>query len=108
MFIIERRTAGVLAALATTTAMAVIGSVWDRVDDVTAPSTANSNSTFAMSVGPDVRHNRFFAGGQSGCAPASGTEAQAAPRVAVWSARVLNCLTPREQANDSSAFPKRP
>lgn len=106
MFIIERRTAGVLAALATTAAMAVLGNVWDRVDEVATPSTANSTAAFATSVGPAVRHNRFLAGGQLRCAPASGTEPQAAPRPAVWPARALNCLTSSEQANDSSAFPK--
>jgi hypothetical protein len=106
MFMIERRTAGVLAALASTAAMAVVGNVWDRLDEVATPSTANSTAALATSVRPDLRHNHFLAGGQPGCAPASGTEPQAAPRVAVWPARVLNCLTPGEQANDSSAVPK--
>jgi hypothetical protein len=55
MFIIERRTAGVLAALAGTAAMAILGSVWDRVDEVASPSKANSTAAFATSVGPSVR-----------------------------------------------------
>jgi hypothetical protein len=85
MFIIERRTAGVLAALATTAAVAVLGNVWDRVDEVATPSTANSTAAFATSVGSDVRHDPFLAAEQpAGCAPVSGTEPQAAPRQAVW------------------------
>jgi len=79
MFIIERRTAGVLAALVTTAAMAVLGNVWDRFDAVERPSTADSTAAFATPVGPDGRQNRL-AGGQAGCAPASGSEPQAAPR----------------------------
>jgi hypothetical protein len=55
MFIVERRTAGVLAALATAAAMAVLGNVWDRVDEGATPSTANSTAAFATSVGPGVR-----------------------------------------------------
>ena len=79
MFIIERRTAGVLAALATTAAMAVLGNIWDRVDEVATPTTANSTAAFATSVRPEVRHNGFLAGGELGCAQASGTEPQGAP-----------------------------
>ena len=52
MFIIERRTAGVLAALAITAAMVVLGNMWDRVDETT--STADSPAAFATSVGPGV------------------------------------------------------
>jgi hypothetical protein len=44
MFIIERRTAGVLAALATTAAMAVLGNIRDWVEEVATPSTANSTA----------------------------------------------------------------
>jgi hypothetical protein len=55
MFIIERRTAGVLAALATTAAMVVLGNFWDRVDEVGTPYTATSTPAFATSVGPSVR-----------------------------------------------------
>jgi hypothetical protein len=57
MFIVERRTAGVLAALATAAAMAVLGNVWDRVDEGATPSTANSTAAFATSVGPGVSAN---------------------------------------------------
>jgi hypothetical protein len=57
MFIIEQRTAGVLAALASSAAMAVLVNVWDRAHEVAAASTANST--------------------------AAGTEPQACARVAV-------------------------
>jgi hypothetical protein len=80
MFIIERRTAGVLAALAFTAAMAVLGNVWDRVDEVATPSSANSTAAFATSVGPDVSDNRLLAGRQPGCPSASGTEPPARAR----------------------------
>ena len=68
MFIIERRTAGVLAALAIPVAMAVLGNIWDRVNEVAGPSTANSTAAVVTSVGPDVRDNRFLAGQQTGSA----------------------------------------
>jgi hypothetical protein len=55
MFIIERRTTGVLAALATTAAVVVLGSVLDRVDGVETPATAKSVPASAKSVGPGVR-----------------------------------------------------
>jgi hypothetical protein len=55
MFIIERRTAGVLAALAITAAMVVLGNVWDPVDVVETLTTAKSTPPFAKSVGPVVR-----------------------------------------------------
>jgi hypothetical protein len=84
MFIIERRTAGVLAALATTAAMVVLGNVWDRVDAVAAPSTVNSTAAFAL--------NGLLAAEPPGCAPASGTQPQAAPR-----------LAPGERASDPGA-----
>jgi len=80
MFIIERRTAGVLAALVTTAAMAVLGNVWDRFHEVERPATADSTVAFATPLGPDGRQNRYLAGGQAGCVQASGTEPQAAPR----------------------------
>jgi hypothetical protein len=57
MFIIERRTAGVLAALATTAAMVVLGSVRDPVDVVETPTTANSTAlatSVASGVGPSA------------------------------------------------------
>ena len=80
MFIIERRTAGVLAALLTTAAMVVLGNLRDPVDEVATPSTANSTAAFATSVAPDVRDNRFPAGDQPGCPPASGPEPRAGAR----------------------------
>ncbi len=49
MFIIERRTAGVLAALATTAAVVVLGNVRDPVDDAKTPYTATSTPAFAAS-----------------------------------------------------------
>jgi hypothetical protein len=55
MFIIERRTAGVLAALATTAAMVVLGNIRDPVDEVETPYTATSTSALATSVGPGIR-----------------------------------------------------
>jgi hypothetical protein len=61
MFIIERRTAGVLAALATIAAMIVLGNVWDSVDEVEAPYTATSTPPLATSVGPTVRQIAFGA-----------------------------------------------
>jgi hypothetical protein len=61
MFIIERRTAGVLAALATTAAMVVAGNVRDPVDEVETPHTATSTLAFATSVGPGVTPIAFGA-----------------------------------------------
>ena len=43
MFIIERRTAGVLVALATAAAMVVLASVRDRLDVIESPTAANSS-----------------------------------------------------------------
>jgi len=80
MFIIERRTAAVLAALAISAAIAVLGNAWDPVDEVAAPSTANSAAAFVTSVGPDVSDNHFLAGDQAGCPPASGTQPPAEAR----------------------------
>jgi hypothetical protein len=54
MFIIERRTAGVLAALATIAAMVVLGNVWDRIEELAAASTADSTAAFAPPVGPQL------------------------------------------------------
>jgi len=54
MFIIERRTAGVLAALATTAAMVVLANVWDPADEVETPYSVTSTPVFATSVGPGV------------------------------------------------------
>jgi hypothetical protein len=59
MFIIERRTAGVLAALATTAAMVVLGNVWEPVDEIETPHIATSTPALAGSVGPGVRDNCF-------------------------------------------------
>jgi hypothetical protein len=105
MFIIERRTAGVLAALATTAAMAVLGNVWDRVEEVATPSTANSTAAFAASVGPRQaqplscrRTTRLCAGlrdGATSC-PSPGCLAHAGSQL----------LNAHEQANNSSTFPK--
>ena len=78
MFIIERRTAGVFAALAIPAAMAVLGNIWDRVNEVAGPSTANSTAAFVTSVGPDVSDNRFLVGDQ--------TVVQATRRVSLLSA----------------------
>ena len=61
MFIIERRVAGVLVALATTAAMVVLGNVRDSVDEVETPTTANSTPALARSVGPGVRPIAFAA-----------------------------------------------
>ena len=55
MFIIERRTAGVFAALATIAALVVLGNIRDRVDEVETSTTATSTPAFASSVGPGVR-----------------------------------------------------
>ena len=41
MFIIERRTAGVLAALATTAAMVVLGNFREPVDEIETPLSAH-------------------------------------------------------------------
>jgi hypothetical protein len=54
MFIIERRTVGVLAALAITAAMVILGNVWDRVDVVETPTGASPTSGLATSVRPGV------------------------------------------------------
>jgi hypothetical protein len=55
MFIIERRAAGVLAALAVTVAMVVLGNILDRVDEVATRPTADSPAAFANSGGPGIR-----------------------------------------------------
>ena len=52
MFIIERRTAGVLAALGITAAVIVLADVWDPVDEVELPHAATSTPALAASVGP--------------------------------------------------------
>ena len=59
MFIIERRTAGVLAALATTAAMVVLANVLDPVNVVETPSTARSTPAFVTSLGPGVGPSAF-------------------------------------------------
>ena len=61
MFIIERRTAGALAALATTAVMVVLGNAWDPVDEVEASYTATSTPAVATSIGPSVRLIAFGA-----------------------------------------------
>jgi hypothetical protein len=61
MFIIERRTAGVLAALATIAAIVVVGNVWDPVAAVETRTTANSATAPATSVEPGVRATAFAA-----------------------------------------------
>jgi len=40
MFIIERRTAGVLAALVTPAAVALLSSVWDRLGEIANPASS--------------------------------------------------------------------
>jgi hypothetical protein len=55
MFIIERRTAGVLAALAIAAVMVVLGNVWDPADVVATSATGQSTPALAMSVGAGVR-----------------------------------------------------
>ena len=60
MFIIERRTVGVLAALATTAAMVILGNVSDGAKEAT-PSPAASDT----SVGADATHDRLLAAGQA-------------------------------------------
>jgi hypothetical protein len=61
MFIIERRTAGVLAALAVAAALVVLGNVWDPLDVADSPTTAISTTAPATSVGPGVRPPAFAA-----------------------------------------------
>ena len=61
MFIIERRTVGVLAGLATTAAMVVLGNVWVSVDAVETEITANSTTALSTSVEPGVRPIEFAA-----------------------------------------------
>ena len=50
MFIVERRTAGVLAALALTAAIAVLSNVGDPPDGTDAPTAANSAAPPAPTV----------------------------------------------------------
>jgi hypothetical protein len=54
MFIIERRTAGVLAALAIPAALALLSNVWDRDGGIADPSVAMSTAALARSVGPEA------------------------------------------------------
>ena len=61
MFIIERRTAGVLAALATTAAMVVLANVWDPVDAVETSYSATSTPAFSTSFGAGARPIAFGA-----------------------------------------------
>jgi hypothetical protein len=60
MLIIERRTAGVLAALATTAAMVILGNVRDGVDEGATAPPAES----AQSAGPDATQDRLLAAAQ--------------------------------------------
>jgi hypothetical protein len=55
MFIIERRTAGVLAALATTAAMVVLSNVGDPADVAETPTAANSTTAVPTPFEPDAR-----------------------------------------------------
>jgi hypothetical protein len=59
MFIIERRTAGVLVALATAAAIVVLGSIRDPLDVAETPTTADSTPALATSVGSDARADRL-------------------------------------------------
>ena len=52
VFIIEGRTAGVLAALVITAAMVVLGDVLEQVKVVEAPSVANATPTFPWTAVP--------------------------------------------------------
>ena len=61
MFIIERRTAGVLAALVTPAVVAILSNVWDRVGGPAVQSSAMATAAFATSVGPGVRPIAFAA-----------------------------------------------
>jgi hypothetical protein len=100
MFIIERRTAGVLAALATTAAMAVLGNVWDRVDEVAAPSTENSTAAFAnrsreMSTVRNALLANLFLAASSVVAPTIASAANDSADVAPPAPRV-EPVAPRE------------
>jgi hypothetical protein len=55
MFIIEQRTAGVLAALVIPAVVAILSNVWDRVGGPAVQSSAMATAAFAPSVGPGVR-----------------------------------------------------
>jgi len=59
MFIIERRTAGVLAALAIAAAMVLLGYIGDPVDGVETPTAAISTTALVRSVGPDAKPIAF-------------------------------------------------
>jgi hypothetical protein len=61
MFIIERRTAGVLVALAIAAAMVVLGNIAEPVAVVDTATTANSTPAFATSAEPGVRPIAFAA-----------------------------------------------
>lgn len=61
MFIIERRTAGVLAALATTAALVVLGTVREPVDVAETPTTSSPKTALATSAGPGVGRTAFAA-----------------------------------------------
>jgi len=61
MFIIERRTAGVFAALAIAAAMVVLGNLRDPVEVVETRTTASSTTALATPVGLGVRPNVFAA-----------------------------------------------
>jgi MFS family permease len=54
MFIIERRTAGVFAALLIPAAMAALSNIWDRDRGIANSSSAASTAAFATSVGPGL------------------------------------------------------
>jgi hypothetical protein len=60
MFIIERRTAGVLAALATTAAMVILGNVGNGVPEDATPLPAES----AKSAVPSTAQDRLLAAAQ--------------------------------------------
>ena len=59
MFIIQRRAAGVLAALATTAAMVVLGNVWEPVDEIQTAHIAASTPALMGSVGLGIGDNCF-------------------------------------------------
>jgi len=65
MFIIERRTAGVLAALAIGAALAVLGNVSGPVDEIEPPHIAATTPALAGPVGRGDRDN-CFAGDRPG------------------------------------------
>jgi len=58
MFIIEHRTAGVLVALLTPAIVAILGSLWDRLDTPAAGSNAAPTAVFASNGHADNKAGR--------------------------------------------------